>query len=114
MGADKATPRPWAVSASRWDVMGTGDIHIARMSGGLPTGEAQANVALIVRAVNAHDALVAALTWALDRAELDHADCVIASDSECDALENDGDASDHAAIRRARHALALALARGEG
>jgi hypothetical protein len=61
MGADKATPRPWAVSASRWDVMGTGDIHIARMSGGLPTGEAQANVALIVRAVNAHDGLVAAL-----------------------------------------------------
>ena len=75
---DRATPRPWAVCDDRPDgelCIVTGDEHrlpIA-MVDTQNTGDAQAaaDAVLIVRAVNAHDALVEALENIVDAACLE-------------------------------------------
>jgi hypothetical protein len=68
---DKATPRPWQVSEVPTLIeagpMMVAKCHLAPASLTLdPHGEANANAALIVRAVNAHDGLVEALQEILD------------------------------------------------
>lgn len=57
-----ATPRPWRVSKfdGRYSIVAEGAITIAPSLAEIDT-HPQANAALIVKAVNAHDALVAAL-----------------------------------------------------
>ena len=74
MDTSKATARPWATSAvteadgsTIWDVCAAdaGDM-IADLKG---LDNAEADAALIVRAVNSHEALVAALRDLLDGSE---------------------------------------------
>jgi hypothetical protein len=106
----KATARPWRVSRrlvrtgrkvvdAGWDIHGADTDNVALVlddgAGREPlwTAEAKANAALIVRAVNAHDDLIA----------------VLADILEC---EDEGQPIEHSIVARAR--AALALARGEG
>lgn len=77
---DRATPRPWRITDDEGSIGTDYFPNVARVSMGFAgrdsLREAYANRALIVRAVNAHDALVAACedvlrVWNLP---FDHAD----------------------------------------
>ena len=68
---DKATPRPWRwwKTATGFETTGCGPVKTTYKSARLTPNaqeqmeaEAEANAALIVRCVNSHDALLAALT----------------------------------------------------
>lgn len=61
----KATERPWSVQRKREVCPESHDLFIVAYTSGADQSEAEANAAFIVRACNAHDSLVAALT-ALD------------------------------------------------
>ena len=55
----EATKRPWCVGDRKWEIFGENRL-IVETSASSSSVEHTANAALIVRAVNAHDALVAA------------------------------------------------------
>jgi hypothetical protein len=65
--ATKATPRPWHCDGhgNDWEIFSSADWPIARLNAKIQAG-AQANGALIVQAVNAHDELVALLEELID------------------------------------------------
>ena len=106
------TPTPWEVSAlDYWSIVGDGK-HIAdcrvqdeRTIGRSRDHESEANAELIVRAVNAHEALVSALTETLRalRAHIasDAARTGIVAEYFCPCTKNEV-ARAEAAIRAAR------------
>lgn len=101
---DKATPRPWKINENCLDAKEEGYIRIGTDKdkwlcetkgthvGSKVLGEALANASLIVRAVNAHDALVEACKTALD---------VLENDCTIDGQETER-------CKLLQHALALA------
>ncbi len=61
-------PLPWSVDgAGRQAMIRAADLRIVALRHQATADEHQANAAFIVRAVNAHDELVKALTWAMEQ-----------------------------------------------
>jgi hypothetical protein len=126
----KATKRPWsrgnrgamfmAPSHERWVVRGPEGEYVARINNPVrSTEESEANAELIVRAVNAHDELVAALREVLDNdgggwssrhaAENTYCpDCATDADAWRDQKEHHPGCAYVARTEKARAALSLA------
>lgn len=62
----KPTARPWSVERKREVCSADNDMFTVAYASGANQDEAEANAALIVHAINAHDALVAAAKDALE------------------------------------------------
>lgn len=100
MSDKEATARPWRVSSDKGTIIGDDERLLANAwVGPRPCEECEANAALIVRAVNCHDELVALVTEAVELLEW------------VEKRRNpqwDGDATDDSFIGKARAALAKA------
>lgn len=98
---DGATPRPWRVAPDDLSVMGAAPVHrhiCGTVSNHVPTlAEMRANARLIVRAVNSHDALVAALEDIVTR-----------------LVTGFPDANEYPPVKKARSALSLARGQTPG